>query len=1707
MYKDNMETPLWEQAEARLGSVEQEFEPSSVISQEEAIDLQMLRPEQQQESSEEINIGEEREYEKLSIPQTLGDIGKSMGAEVLRVFAPEQNSKASQFLGGYSEDNLWQYKPKTRVAEGIKTLQHYLGGTLAIMATAEVTGGASVYLGGAKNIQGLVKGGELLKKAFGATAFVQNVGKGRLINALAQGEGAGILADFILEDGESRIANAFGTVSTPIIGDFVRWMQDDGTDTRLERGLKNVVEGRIVSLFANPAMEYLAKPVAEATFKQLRAMKTLSKTDIEQGTEESLNNFNSATLELNSILNKADLIQNVEEIYQKALKEGTDGTQIIHDTFPNETVSEALDLYHLYQQGEKPFLHQDGTWDIKVTNSWTDAYKVSPEEYQKQLLESDSSGLLGIQHQNQAIKDTWIKRGWLGSDAELTKESARSIAKEYQNKWGLSKAPKIEFIDGNGALQKSVEGTTTASGVIKIDKNAKYPYATLRAELEHYRDRINKTVPKNAETDGSGVHFSRYTGDNETEVAPFYTHKKAQGRQKALELEQYQPISKEQLDDYTINTSKDTSFGENPDVNEADYTPYTIHTIYDNKGNNLAHLRITDGNYIQWRYNTQIEKGAARKLIAKLLYNNQYQTLVWEATTENSVKSYERFLREFPDLADRIQFTDKYHNVDIGIPSNYTQGKGVSNETSHSNNTLSQRGQVLSGNNITDNSETLSGVGQNQRTNRADKSGVLLEGNSTTHERGSITNSDYEIGLQGGEGYPAQLTLDFNTSVNTKQTPEELRNSVVSGEIKPTTTEEVGLILTKTIELDPNLANLTKADADVDKNFQAKLQEGYYKDAFLRNDPDELAAIYQREKAVASIIDEAFKKVKEMDEPTELFDSVLDTIDKYGKYIDLVAHYSGVGLQQHKQIKEMLNQSWGSKRAYDSLKAGLDDFTKLLDEEFEKYNLNFTTGTVKDPKEIKQQVINTLFAKDSQVLNDLLFDENFTEIFSKQVDLMFRNNLPFNPQSFKEEMLKALQTSAREDMLHALKLAPNAEAAKKTVMGAKLKNGKLEEWYINNLLSSPRTPIISWVSGALNSLYFPARKYIQGLDVGGLIQDKALGWLPKYTKVYSPNASLTAEAAETYKGLMMNWGESWSLAKEAFINGEGKFISMKKDASQLAEGVQGFDMKAWNDPNATVSDKIMNTVWSMCRALGASDEQLSQLNYRAITRAKALEMTNKLTNEYGITNEALKHKIFQKRFDAGFTKDGKPTDIKTYYEVREMLYQTELDGSIKLPDSNEKTFVREQTNIMKAGKALQDLSNKNTCSKMLLPFVRTGANIVNMALEHNHLYSLLSSSQRKLLFSKTTEGAKARSQVMFGYLSLGFASLLAAGGLITGSAPANTKEREALYKAGWQPYSIRIGDKYLSYSGIEPLHGMFGFAADWANLCTSVQNQEDETSLTQFFLQSSGIVAANFLEKAAFRNAIDFMSIVLAPTSQSEEQVMRFLGQKTQGLLPASAAVRGTVGSLGKTSKRKQDTFAEGLLTKYFNRGLGEYKRDAFGNRMDMFGALITNVTWTGTEPEEVELARLAEQGWSPSEITKNIANGGSLKLTDFTLPSTNQNGYDLLQEILSTSGLRESVRELVQSEEYLSIEDDGINTKQTAQLGVKYTDSSYTKVNRLKEEWAVFGSDAKADLMEAYGDTLINKQGETLKEYVLKIERINQAAKTMPLSQINELY
>lgn len=122
--------------------------------------------------------------------------------------------------------------------------------------------------------------------------------------------------------------------------------------------------------------------------------------------------------------------------------------------------------------------------------------------------------------------------------------------------------------------------------------------------------------------------------------------------------------------------------------------------------------------------------------------------------------------------------------------------------------------------------------------------------------------------------------------------------------------------------------------------------------------------------------------------------------------------------------------------------------------------------------------------------------------------------------------------------------------------------------------------------------------------------------------------------------------------------------------------------------------------------------------------------------------------------------------------------------------------------------------------KYLVPFLQTPTNILKQGVEYSPLgFSTVIGSREPLTqLSKAIVG----SAVFTG------AYALADSGLTTWDTPTNSNERAEFYAAGLQPYSVKIGDKWVSYSKLGPLAYPIAMASA---LKWSKDNGADEDTL------------------------------------------------------------------------------------------------------------------------------------------------------------------------------------------------------------------------------------------------------------------------------------
>jgi hypothetical protein len=112
-------------------------------------------------------------------------------------------------------------------------------------------------------------------------------------------------------------------------------------------------------------------------------------------------------------------------------------------------------------------------------------------------------------------------------------------------------------------------------------------------------------------------------------------------------------------------------------------------------------------------------------------------------------------------------------------------------------------------------------------------------------------------------------------------------------------------------------------------------------------------------------------------------------------------------------------------------------------------------------------------------------------------------------------------------------------------------------------------------------------------------------------------------------------------------------------------------------------------------------------------------------------------------------------------------------------------------------------------------------------------FAPLSSRWRQEIAAGGPERDMAMAKVSLGSLVLtGFALWAAEGGL-TGRGPERKEERDALMRTGWQPYSMKMGDKWYSFQGMEPIGALMAIAADYAEYA---KHEPDASKVEEVFL-------------------------------------------------------------------------------------------------------------------------------------------------------------------------------------------------------------------------------------------------------------------------------
>jgi hypothetical protein len=430
---------------------------------------------------------------------------------------------------------------------------------------------------------------------------------------------------------------------------------------------------------------------------------------------------------------------------------------------------------------------------------------------------------------------------------------------------------------------------------------------------------------------------------------------------------------------------------------------------------------------------------------------------------------------------------------------------------------------------------------------------------------------------------------------------------------------------------------------------------------------------------------------------------------------------------------------------------------------------------------------------------------------------------------------------------------------------------KIGELYINMLLSNPPMHIVNMVSNTLTAMA-QIPEYATGAAIGAA-RRAVVGKAAK-------ERILASEVGARTFGLLQGTREGARLFAKALRTGE---------ADDFVSKVEGDEFKA-------ISGLKGEIIRIPTRLLTAEDQLFKGIARRMELNAQAV----RLAHREGLTGEARDKRIAELIAD--------PTDAML---ERAMDYGRYLTFQRKLGDF---------------GQAVSRASGSNLLAKVIVPFVRTPMNLLKFATERSPAAPVLKEWRADFLAG----GERRDLAVAKVLLGSGFATVMyqaAKDGLITGAVPPDPAKARLLYANGWQPYSFKIGERYVSFSRLDPLSTTLGVAADMATLPDGLSDRQQDDRATMLVASIMG----NLASKTWLSGASAFTEALSDPGRYADNWL-----QRTAGAFAVPAGVAGVARAIDPVSRRRESV-GEAIQARV--PGM----TDELLPRRDIFGEAIVN--------------------------------------------------------------------------------------------------------------------------------------------------------------------
>ena len=472
-----------------------------------------------------------------------------------------------------------------------------------------------------------------------------------------------------------------------------------------------------------------------------------------------------------------------------------------------------------------------------------------------------------------------------------------------------------------------------------------------------------------------------------------------------------------------------------------------------------------------------------------------------------------------------------------------------------------------------------------------------------------------------------------------------------------------------------------------------------------------------------------------------------------------------------------------------------------------------------------------------------------------------------------------------------------------TIHGLKIR-GEVEQqllgtWY-NSVLSSVRTPIKAIAGTNLIATLRPFQAYI-GAWAGGNKEEMVVA--------ASMINSLRAAFAEGMDMFRYNW--------DAGVHRQTQTYDIRYDL--------GEDMRQWKQ----IGETIQNIGTPGEKRAYAAIDKVADFNNNPWVRysTNAMGAGDALARTVIGRMEMRQRAVRQAIGDGVDLDDVTAIARKTEENFRKEIFKEGKDGKWVVHDKgammagDEAAMTR---NLEGAAKAFDDL-NEIPLLRAFFPFARTGVNALNLTFEHvpglartqRKFRDILSGDPERLAQwgIRPEDAANARAMAE-GRLAMGKAigtmtALWTLSGNMTGDYPYDKEGRDLWKLNNIPPYSIKVGDTWISYRNIEPFNTV---ASMTANLVTNA-DVLGETVVDEGMQKAMFMFSAVMIDKSMLSGVKELFSVFDPEQQNRGPQLARVIASKVRPLGPY-AGLSKDIGNILDSVKKEKQSLGEMIISR-----------------------------------------------------------------------------------------------------------------------------------------------------------------------------------------------